>query len=831
MSQRSRACTLALAVLLVAPTLAFAQGAKAGVVTTLEGPVTVTSAVMPQPRLMKFKDDVFVNDRIVTGDRAIARMLLGGKAVVTVRERSALTITEVPGKSTIALDAGKIAIAVAPEKMKPGDQVEVRTPNAVAGVRGTVFIAEVTRATASLDAAQGGLSTLLYVLTGSVAVVADGQSLIVPANTFFSRTGSELALRGVLTPELRAHALAGLQTRPKAAGGVTQEHANEQAMGTTVATFGGSAAAIEPAADPLAPPPLTLLPPILPGGDPNIRRLPAPVVGERVKTLPTGVVIFGDRADEAAALRNHLASLGSSLTLSSSTLPADLSAFGTIWHVGAFAPLTTVEQTRLRDFLAHDGGLHLTGERPCCEPLNASLTSFLHAVVVGGADITVGNQGDILGPYTFNPAARGGVTVGLSSWAPLAPGGMVGVSGANVLVTGAAGAVVGGVWDREDLVGAAGRLTLLMDVNWLAGAGAREVIDGVERFIDDPPSMLRLQGPLLRASAEDLGTAGDTLLGIGGYSVLGSSDDPLVWFSGSTVALPGSLLHITDSTVTNGGTLVRGDGGTRLVQSGSDPLVWMSGSAVNVGVGGSGHLIDLAGRATATETDADTGLLLGTDRPIQPGAGAPLVQADNGSRVAVAGHAFRVDTAVLAATAPLLALNGGSALMTAADAVALVRQARVEIPGDAVSMLSLRGGLLTVGNGHLVSVAGGSRLSLGGSLLSLSDGSAVSILNGTLLSVSGGSIVSIGGSLVSFSGTGNTLSVTNSLVPTALIGGIPVYGPASSVSVAGSTALAGLGTAGTITINGVPLTSSTPLSSLKGSLIAVQGGGTVKIGP
>ena len=36
---------------------------------------------------------------------------------------------------------------------------------------------------------------------------------------------------------------------------------------------------------------------------------------------------------------------------------------------------------------------------------------------------------------------------------------------------------------------------------------------------------------------------------------------------------------------------------------------------------------------------------------------------------------------------------------------------------------------------------------------------------------------------------------------------------------------------GTITINGVPLTSTTPLSSLKGSLIAVQGSGAVKIGP
>src|SRR5256714_10493688 len=97
---------------LLLPSPAFAQATKAGVVTTLEGNVTVTRVTLaPQP--LKFKDDVFVNDRVTTGDQSIARMLLGGKAVVTVRERSTLTIKEVPGKATIELDAGKIALAVA----------------------------------------------------------------------------------------------------------------------------------------------------------------------------------------------------------------------------------------------------------------------------------------------------------------------------------------------------------------------------------------------------------------------------------------------------------------------------------------------------------------------------------------------------------------------------------------------------------------------------------------------------------------------------------------------------------------------------------------------
>lgn len=116
---------------------------RAGVVTTLEGNVTVMRASLSQPTALKFKDDIFVKDRITTGTNSVARILLGGRAVVTVREHSVVTITEVPGVSTVDLVAGRAAVAVAREKMQAGDLVEVRTPNAVAGIRGTVIVAEV----------------------------------------------------------------------------------------------------------------------------------------------------------------------------------------------------------------------------------------------------------------------------------------------------------------------------------------------------------------------------------------------------------------------------------------------------------------------------------------------------------------------------------------------------------------------------------------------------------------------------------------------------------------------------------------------------------------
>lgn len=153
--------SLALSVALTAP--AWGQE-RVGVVTTVIGPVTVSRAALPSAPL-KFKDDVFLRDRVTTGDNAMTRILMGGKVVVTARERSTLTITEVPGLSTIDLASGRIAVAVDKTRMKPGERVDVRTPNAIAGVRGTVLIVE----------AQGNTSSVT-VLSGLVEVVRIDQA-------------------------------------------------------------------------------------------------------------------------------------------------------------------------------------------------------------------------------------------------------------------------------------------------------------------------------------------------------------------------------------------------------------------------------------------------------------------------------------------------------------------------------------------------------------------------------------------------------------------------------------------------------------------------------
>jgi len=98
---------------------------------------------MPKPIPLTFKDDVFLKDRIDTGENSVVRVLLGGKALVTIRELSVFTVTEEAGRAVGDLQTGKLAVGVAKSLLKRGEAIEVRTPNAVAAIRGSLLIAEV----------------------------------------------------------------------------------------------------------------------------------------------------------------------------------------------------------------------------------------------------------------------------------------------------------------------------------------------------------------------------------------------------------------------------------------------------------------------------------------------------------------------------------------------------------------------------------------------------------------------------------------------------------------------------------------------------------------
>jgi hypothetical protein len=291
-------------------------------------------------------------------------------------------------------------------------------------------------------------------------------------------------------------------------------------------------------------------------------------------------------------------------------------------------------------------------------------------------------------------------------------------------------------------------------------------------------------------------------------------------------------------------------------------------------------MFDLAGRNTFVAADASpnpiTGgastLTLGTDRPIQHqgtllelanGATAnvlgPINPAGIGCSVGCGaardvGNVLALDTALLAASAPLITLSGQSTLTTNGNTIDLIGRARIDVAGTA--MIRVDSSTVNVLAGHLVNVAAGSRLNVAGDLIRLSgtlaQPSILNVSNGSLLQVTaavgvvGGvfvqipSIAQISGALVSFSGNGpgaNIINVKNTFAPTAFVNGVPVFntlGSGTNLQITGNP-LVNLGTQGTIVINGVSLVPGAT-GGVTGSLVVIRNGdvgtgGVVKIGP
>lgn len=212
-----RAALLAALVLAVSPHPASAQGV--GVVTTLSGQATVARPVLPAPVALKFKDDIFTRDRISTAENSLLRVLLGGKALVTVRELSVLTVTEELGRSTVDLDSGKLAFGLVRQRVRPGEAFEVRTPNAVAAVRGTVVVAEVFRRSSQATPALAVIQSDLSVLSGFIDVllrgIAGALTVRVGPMETLSIIGNTFGQVRPLTPDAAARLMANLRPRPQ----------------------------------------------------------------------------------------------------------------------------------------------------------------------------------------------------------------------------------------------------------------------------------------------------------------------------------------------------------------------------------------------------------------------------------------------------------------------------------------------------------------------------------------------------------------------------------------------------------------------------------------
>lgn len=788
-------------VLTLGPLPAWAQAPpELGVVTTLQGQATVSRPANPAALPLKFKDSIFERDKINTAEKSIVRVLMGGKAIVTVRELSVLTITEDLGKTTINLDSGKIAVAVARQRMQPGERLEVHTPNAVAAVRGTVFIVEVKRQGAQQGGGNLGATTQVTSVSGSVdtwALGNPGNVALLNAFQSIGITARNVGNIGNLTQQQMNALLADFASDPQ--------------LGLDNSTWAALSLEEQNKLVALTFFLLPQLPPRLPpsqatgksgnnGGFETGLFAPGWNLGGTGKvitsfggfTAPEGQFMgFISSGPGSGFISNRPGSLEgapstppvSNITQYSSLTQSFLVTAGTLYTIKATYNFVSNEYPFWVN-LSHPN-------RPC--PCN---DFFDIRVTAPAGQTTLLKLLDV--NTAFTPVQVSHQVVNVAGFS----------AGGSCLTCG---------WGYTDfqtvsfswLAPASGGASLLFEVGDVGDTryASGALIDNVS-VIEDPPLYL-LQGgaKLVRAST-------DPLLDYTGGSA--GFDSAMVIGAGSKVSLAGQLLRATNTDLTVPTSLLTVLPGGSFVSSTTDPLVSLKGGTHALGTDVA--MFDLAGGGS-TALDAETGLTLASDKPLS--TGGVLFQAD-GATVNTR-QAVRVDAALLEATAPLIALFNSAAMTTVSDAIDLTNRSKVTGAGSLVALDASR---MAVSSGALVNVAGGSVLRMGGDLVSLRNGSVLTIFNGPLLFVSGGSIVNISGALVAFSGSGGSiLSVSNSLCGGAcvLFAGIPVAfsGGATAANVAiGAGAIKNQGL-GSIKL----ASSSTALISVSGATSKVTIGG------
>ncbi len=182
-----RHAAVALFISLLCSGLAFAQE-PVGVVTALQGNAQLTRTALAAPAALQFKDGLFIRDIVDTQEKSLARILFGGKSTVTVKELSRLEVREeiLPTGATRSvheLSSGGILVNAARQLLRPGDEVQIRTPNAVAAVRGTILIGVYNPALAQ---------SLFIVIAGEALITPVGKApFSLAANTQVTITGTQ----------------------------------------------------------------------------------------------------------------------------------------------------------------------------------------------------------------------------------------------------------------------------------------------------------------------------------------------------------------------------------------------------------------------------------------------------------------------------------------------------------------------------------------------------------------------------------------------------------------------------------------------------------------
>ncbi len=748
-----------------------------GVVTTMDGRANVARPALTVPLALKFKDDVFGRDRISTQENSLVRVLLGGKAILTVRELSQVTISEEPGRAVVTLPDGKVVLAVAKQRLRPGESIEIRTPNAVAAVRGSSMSVTHVASRADTVAICGSGDCTYQFAGGPTNVLPPGQA------------GKNAQIVQATQNEMRdAFSVPTAVAHSEPADTVTDGIMNgEMDKATGVAYFANGVT-----------PPIQLFGPNLPTPTvPQPQHTPLPPSGPALAPSTPPSPPPPAPGDGSAPKGQKIVNGG----FETNSLPPNWTLAGAGGIITNLGSITPPEGQRMALIHTAQGALSVAQ--------NPNLFSNAPANVTQGSrltqsfDVTGGTLFTISGYFNFvtnefpsqsvDDVARVGVTDPSGITTQLAfESRQTSVFQTSSEVANALGFATLGAPANHGTTG-----FKLLNAQWVPeGSGVAtlgfDVFDRSDTIFDsgllvdaasvaqDPPLFFLHRGDTLTR------THADPLLRLTNESR--TFDSLMVVCCDARATLAGPLLQATDSNLTVPWSLLAVMQGGALTTSTTDPLARLDGGSHSFG-GAGVPMFDLYGAGASV--DPETGLTLGTHQPLQH-AGALLET----SRASVtAPQAVRIDNALLEATAPLLALRDGSTLTTGTDAVQLSYQARVTSLG---SLVKLGRSAMVVATGAALNIAGGSLLRVTGDLFSLTNGSTLSVLSGPLVSLSAGSILNVNGALVGFGGTGgNLVSVANNLCPCTTIGGIPISltggALASNVSIAGAIKNGNLG--------------------------------------
>src|SRR5215470_336861 len=654
-SRVARECLGALLLALLAPvTQAVASGA--GVVTSVSGQVTVSrTATTPLP--LRFKDEVFLRDRISTAEHSLARLLLDQKALVTVRELSELEITEESGRSRVDLGSGKIAIGVARQRMRPGEIVEIRTQNAVAAIRGTVVVAE------NLPVPPGAPpQSRIHVLSGYVDITprnnpgAPPVRMVAPASIAID--GPSVGVPVTLSDAARRQLLSDLhQALPQHLDAMKTLASGEFARATALARVitgpAGSTTGDPPADASTAPgkAPITSTTSGASVSTPDPPPLFSPPLFAYTNQTTT---VAGDLYRTAPGTTQQLSTDLLHAASSALTIGGDvLDVGGSLANVAA-RPLVGLEgslvsaQTLAR---LQGGALALTA--PLLDAVNSSFvvrgSALLDAlsgaslVDPGAAPLVSLTDGLLLlGPgakgFSFastSTASLGGSLLRSDGTGVTGLGDLVSVKGATVSIDpgGPAldfhgGAVIG---LDPGSVEAGGQLnlgagfarvdagTLFAPDHFLKVSGGSLTNAGAASLLDFSHTTISVGllggGALLEAAGAGTitDTTGHAVAHLdGGTLVLAPGTKGFVVGGQSRLELQGGLLDATDATITSWDDFVLASGGGRIVEAGSAaPLLSITGGTHRIAATGS--IFHLAG--TASALDPVSGLVVGTEQP------------------------------------------------------------------------------------------------------------------------------------------------------------------------------------------------------------------------